>query len=44
MLTFSRLLALAASPAVDKDVLRINVERSEEKKEEQEGQGLKWHR
>ncbi|KAI7837974.1 hypothetical protein COHA_008277 [Chlorella ohadii] len=29
---------------VDKDVLRINVERSEEKKEEQEGQGLKWHR
>ena len=31
-------------PAVDKDVLRINVERSEEKKEETEEQGWKWHR
>jgi hypothetical protein len=29
---------------VDKDVLRINVERSEEKKEDKEEEGLKWHR
>ncbi len=31
-------------PAVDKDVLRINVEKSEEKKEEKDEQGRKWHR
>jgi hypothetical protein len=29
---------------VDKDVLRISVEKSEEKKDEKEEQGRKWHR
>lgn len=32
------------NPAVDKDVVRINVEKSEEKKEEKEEAGRKWHR
>lgn len=31
-------------PVVDKDVLRINVETSQEKKEEKEEEGRKWHR
>jgi HSP20 family molecular chaperone IbpA len=31
-------------PAVDKDVLRINVEQAEEKKDEGEEGGRKWHR
>ncbi len=30
--------------AVDKDVLRINVETSQEQKEEKEEEGRKWHR
>lgn len=35
---------LPCSIAVDKDVLRINVERSEETKEDKEEAGWKWHR
>lgn len=30
--------------SVDKDVLRINVEKCEEKEEKKEEEGIKWHR